>query len=159
MPTSHLSPPAGDLPAVASREAAADICATIETTMDSLLQLIEAESVLLRAGKHVAAAALDARKNDFAAAYVADLAMLRQIGPELEHFAPEAVERLRRLHEEFVSVLQIDMAALATARAAAEPIPPKQPNGRSAVVDPRPMPRNERIGRHIPQRLAASSRR
>ncbi len=159
MLTPALSPSAGELPAVASREAASDICAVIETTMDSLLQLIEAESVLLRAGKHVAAAALDARKNDFAAAYLADLAMLRQIGPELEHFAPEAVERLRRLHEEFVSVLQIDMAALATARAAADPMPYRQLNGRAPVVDPRPMPRNDRIGRQIPQRLAASSRR
>ncbi len=159
MPTPAHSPLAVDVPSVASRETAAEICAMIETTMDSLLQLIEAESVLLRAGKHVAAAALDARKNDFAAAYLADLAMLRQIGPELEHFAPEAVERLRRLHEEFISVLQIDMAALAAARAASEPVPPRVPAGRAPVADPRPMPRNERIGRHIPQRLAASSRR
>ena len=159
MSTPALTPHDAGIPSIASREAAADICATVENTMDSLLQLIEAESVLLRAGKEVAAAALAARKNDFAAAYLADLAMLRQIGPELEHFAPEAVERLRRLHEEFVSVLQIDMAALATARAAAEPVPPRYAGSRPSVPDPRPMPRNDRIGRHIPQRLAASSRR
>ncbi|MBZ9937609.1 hypothetical protein LB518_14995 [Mesorhizobium sp. BR1-1-16] len=159
MPTHAIQPISADLAMVSTREAAVAVCAAIETTMESLLQLIEAESVLLRAGKTVAAAALDARKNDFAAAYLNDLAVLREVGPELEALAPDAVDRLRRLHEEFVSVLQIDMAALATARAAAEPLPTRLPNGRGPIADGRPLPRLDRIGRHIPQRLASSSRR
>ncbi|WP_139251387.1 hypothetical protein [Kaistia soli] len=159
MPTHALHPHSADTAVISTREAAIAVCSGIETTMESLLQLIEAESVLLRAGKTVAAAALDARKNDFAAAYLADLAMLRQVGPELEAYAPDAVDRLRRLHDEFISVLQIDMATLAAARAASEPLPTRLPNGRGPIADGRPLPRLDRIGRHIPQRLAASSRR
>lgn len=159
MPTHALRTTGADMPVIASRDAAVEACSAIETTMESLLQLIEAESVLLRAGKHVAAAALIPRKNEFAAAYIGDLRLLREIGPDLEHHAPDAVDRLRRLHEEFVSVLQIDMAALAAARAAADPVPSRLPKGRAAIADVRPVPRLDRIGRPVSHRLAANSRR
>ena len=141
--------------AVESRESAVAICGTIEATMEALLQLVEAESALLRANKPVAAAAVSARQNEFAAAYIRDLELLRAIGHELEILAPDAVDRLRRLHEEFVSVLQIDMAALAAARAAAEPPRPAKIGGQAAV----PFPRADRLGRAVPQRLAANARR
>jgi len=133
---------------VESRESAVAICGTIEATMEALLQLVEAESALLRAGKPVAAAAVSARQNEFAAAYIRDLDLLRAIGSELEILAPDAVDRLRRLHEEFVSVLQIDMAALAAARAAAEPPRPAKISGQAPV----PFPRADRL-------LAANARR
>ncbi len=88
MPTRALRITGADMPVIASREAAIEACSAIETTMESLLQLIEAESVLLRAGKTLAAAALVQRENEFAAAYIDDLRLLREIGPDLEQFAP-----------------------------------------------------------------------
>ena len=112
------------------------LCARIEATMEALLQLIEAESELLRSGKTVAAAALESGKNGYARAYMDELDVLRVVGAELDHHAPGSVERLRRRHEEFVSVLQIDMAALATARAVSEAVPPPRiPTGQR----PRPV--------------------
>ena len=108
-------------PGVEDADDAARICARIEATMEALLQLIEAESELLRSGKTLAAAALEAAKNDYARAYIEELDLLRLIGPDLDYYAPGSVERLRHRHEEFVSVLQIDMAALATARAIFDP--------------------------------------
>ena len=55
-------------PPIESRADATRVCARVEDTMEALLQLIEAESVLLRAGKTIAAAALEPRKSDFAKA-------------------------------------------------------------------------------------------
>lgn len=136
------------------RKAAMEICASIGATMETLLQLIEAESVLLRAGKPIVATLVAARKRELAAAYLVDLDVLREIGVELAAFAPEAVDRLRQLHEEFVSVLQIDMATLATVRATAEP--QRRPPQRQAIA--RPSPRAESAGRPEQRRIAAASR-
>lgn len=112
------------------------ICARIEATMEALLQLIEAESELLRSGRAVAAAALEPAKNDYARAYLGELDLLRTVGADIEAHVPGSVERLRRRHEEFVSVLQIDLAALATAQAASDPLAPKP--GRSRPAGPLP---------------------
>ena len=101
-------------------EEAARLCERIETTMDALLQLIEAESKLLRSGKTLAAAAIEGAKNECARAYIDDLGLLRRAGADLDRYAPGPVARLRRRHAEFVSVLQIDLAALATARAVSD---------------------------------------
>ncbi|MCX5516031.1 hypothetical protein C3941_20690 [Kaistia algarum] len=106
---------------ISSAEDAARLCHRIEATMDALLQLIEGESELLRSGKSIAAAALEPAKNDCARAYMAELDLIRASGAEIDAYAPGSVERLRHRHEEFVSLLQIDLAALATARASVEP--------------------------------------
>lgn len=110
---------------------AARVCGRIEATMDALLQLIEAESELLRSGKTIAAAALEPAKNDCARAYMNELDLLRAVGADLDYFLPGSVERLRRRHEEFVSVLQIDLAALATARAVFDAPPARRPSSAS----------------------------
>lgn len=88
--------------------------------MDALLQLIEAESLLLREGRTFAAAELGQRKSHYAKRYMDELAVLGAIGQSLEDLDPGQVDRLRQRHEEFRSVLQINLAALATARAASD---------------------------------------
>lgn len=105
---------------IGTHEDAALVCAQVEATMEALLQLIEAESTLLRTGKLIAAEAIEPRKSEYARAHMRDLDLLRRVGPQLEYWAPEAVERLRQSHAAFMSVLQINMAALATARAASD---------------------------------------
>ncbi len=125
------------LPHVQGPGDAEAICARIEATMEALLQLIEAESELLRSGRMVAAAALEPAKNDYARAYLGELDLLRTIGAEIEAHVPGSVERLRRRHEEFVSVLQIDLAALAAAQAASDPLAPKPGRRRPAAAMPR----------------------
>jgi len=88
--------------------------------MDALLQLIEAEAELLRAGKIFAARELGQRKSYYAKRYMDELAVLGAIGQSLEDLDPGQVARLRQRHEEFRSVLQINLAALATARAVSD---------------------------------------
>lgn len=112
--------PAIDVPPVDGPEDAEAICAAIGATMEILLELIEAETTLVRAGKLVAAGELEPRKSDYARRYMNDLNVLRIVGPRLKAFAPDAVERLKTMHEEFRSLLQINMTALATAKAVSE---------------------------------------
>lgn len=111
-------------PAIRSRDAAIRLCAGIETTMEAVLQMIEAETTLLRKGHSIAAAELGARQGHYARRYINDLASIGAVGADLDHFLPGSVDRLRRLHEQFCAVLRIDMAALATARAATIPLTP-----------------------------------
>ena len=106
------------------------VCTDIEATMEALLQFIEAETTLLRSGKTIAAGELEPRKRDYARQYMDDLATIRAIGPILERLAPDSVARLRRLHDEFRSVLQINMAALATAKAVSDSRPTAPARGR-----------------------------
>jgi hypothetical protein len=106
----------------------------IEATMDALLQLIEAEAALLRDGMTFAATELGARKSHYAKRYMDELAVLGAIGQSLEDLDPGQVARLRLRHEEFRSVLQINLAALATARAVSD-------SALRAVIDNRHVPR------------------
>jgi len=112
--------PAIDLPRIDGPEDAEAVCASIIDTMRILLELIEAETTLVRAGKLVAAGELEPRKSDYARRYLNDLNVLRLIGPKLWQYAPESVTELKGLHEEFRSLLQISMTALATAKAVSE---------------------------------------
>ena len=102
--------------------------------MDALLQLIEAEAALLRDGMTFAATELGARKSHYAKRYMDELAVLGAIGQSLEDLDPGQVARLRLRHEEFRSVLQINLAALATARAVSD-------SALRAVIDNRHVPR------------------
>jgi hypothetical protein len=106
-------------PSIRSRDDAIRLCAGIETTMEAVLQMIEAETTLLRKGQSIAAAELEVRQGHYARRYIDELAAIGVIGADLDHFLPGSVARLRRLHEQFCTVLRIDMAALATAREAA----------------------------------------
>lgn len=115
--------------------------------MDALLQLIEAEALLLRDGKAFAAAELGQRKSHYAKRYMDELAVLGAIGQSLEDLDPGQVDRLRQRHEEFRSVLQINLAALATARAVSDsalrtvadnPHPPRRAERFDGEVRPNP---------------------
>jgi hypothetical protein len=128
-PRRQPDPPAP--PVIRSRDDAIRLCAGIETTMEAVLQMIEAETTLLRKGQRIAAAELEVRQGHYARRYIDDLASIGAVGADLDHFIPGSVDRLRRLHEQFCAVLRIDMAALATAREAASariaPPPPAPP--------------------------------
>lgn len=115
--------------------------------MDALLQLIEAEAALLRDGKTFAAGELGQRKSHYAKRYMDELAVLGAIGQSLEDLDPGQVARLRQRHEEFRSILQINLAALATARAVSDsalrtvvdnPRAPRRPEPFNGEVRPNP---------------------
>jgi hypothetical protein len=137
-------------PVIRNRDDAIRLCAGIETTMEAVLQMIEAETTLLRNGQAIAAAELEARQGYYARRYIDDLASIGAIGPDLDHFIPGSVDRLRRLHEQFCAVLRIDMAALATAREAANARiapPAPRPPVRAVSAPPAPPIRDPRLVR------------
>lgn len=105
-------------PQPASRGAfhAEQICAAVESNMDELVRLIEEETALVRSGHLFAAGELQGRKAECARQFIAGMEAVKKIRPAIEKVAPGAIARLRRRHEEFKSVLQMNLAVLATAR-------------------------------------------
>jgi len=105
---------------IGSAEAAEALCARLSKTMDDLIASIEAETQLLRAGKLRAAGELQSNKSELAKAYVAGIAEFKNNAVALGRLAPTSIEVLRERHEEFRSMLQINLAVLATAREVAQ---------------------------------------
>jgi len=92
------------------------LCEAVEANMDELIRLIEDETELVRSGKLFAAGELQGRKAECARQFINGLEAVKKIRPALERTAPDAVARLRRRHEEFRAMLQVNLAVLATAR-------------------------------------------
>lgn len=96
------------------------ICMEVEEAMDVLLKVIQDETALVRAGQLLAAGELDAPKKEAARRYVAAVDKVKTAAPMLERMAPHAIDRLKRRNENFRSVLQLNLAALAAAREVSE---------------------------------------
>lgn len=84
--------------------------------MDELIRLVEEETHLVREGKMFALKQLEPKKKQAAREFITGLEAVKKIRPALEQHAPDAILRLRRRHSEFRSMLQLNLAALATAR-------------------------------------------
>ncbi|MCW5698148.1 MAG: hypothetical protein KIS96_15675 [Bauldia sp.] len=100
--------------------AAETLCSAVEKRMELLLRLVEEETRLVREGKLFALRALEPRKARAAREFIDGLEAVKKIRPALELNAPEAIGRLRRKHSEFRAMLQLNLAALATAREASD---------------------------------------
>ncbi len=100
------------------RTAAQELCFAVEARMDELIRLVEQETALVREGKLFALKDLEPRKAAATREFIKGLEAVRKIRPSLEHHAPDAIYRLRRRHSEFRSMLQLCLAALATAKEA-----------------------------------------
>ena len=109
-------------PLVGTREAAEALCTRLNDTMDKLLDSIDAETALVRSGKLLAASEVQPNKSELAKTYVADIAEIKQNAVALGRLAPQSIEALRERHEEFRSMLKINLAVLATAREVSQDI-------------------------------------
>ncbi len=107
-------------PAESANAEAEIICAEVEESMDNLVKVIQDETALVRSGQIVAAGELEDRKKEAARRYVAAVDHVKTMAPALERMAPHAIDRLRRRNENFRSVLQLNLAALAAAREVSE---------------------------------------
>jgi hypothetical protein len=109
-------------PLIASADAATALLDELEAAMSRLIAVVEDETRLVRVGALMAAADLGPEKAAAAAAYIRlrDRVSRNRIG--LATFAPDQVDTVRRHHEEFASLLKINLAVLATARDVAEDI-------------------------------------
>lgn len=101
---------------VDTKEDAHVLLARLETAMEGLIELIEAETKLVRDGKLFAAAELENKKAEYAKAYVEIMGSAMAQEQQLKALLPQNVEKLRIRHDEFKSLLKLNMAALSTAR-------------------------------------------
>jgi hypothetical protein len=110
-------------PAPVKTAAEADALAThFVEVLDMLLGVVQQETELVRAGRLSAAAQLTASKTDLTRLYVTDTLRLRANQKQIAQLAPGMVETLRRRHDEFRALLQINLTVLATAHAVSEGI-------------------------------------
>jgi hypothetical protein len=106
--------------APATRAEAEKLMMSVLGGMEALLNLIGAETQLVRKGRVIEAGRMAADKAELARRYVRDLEAVQARAGELRALAPELAERLAQRHEGFRAELQINMTVLATAKAVAE---------------------------------------
>jgi len=88
--------------------------------MDALVATVEQETQLLRAGKLKEATALETIKAELGRTYAADTAQVKANLPVLKSQVPALLDSLRKQHETFNALLQINLTVLATAHAVSE---------------------------------------
>jgi hypothetical protein len=119
--------------------------------MTKLLAVVERETELVRAGKVREGMQLEAQKTELTSRYVTAVETMRMAQKHLAQVAPELLAALRRHHETFRAMLQINLTVLATAHAVSEGIV----RGVNAEVQRRNMPNAYTAGG---QRAAPSPR-
>jgi hypothetical protein len=88
--------------------------------MDALVATVEQETALVRAGKLKDALALEVTKAELARAYMSDTAQVKANLPVLKKQVPDLLAALRKHHDSFNALLQINLTVLATAHAVSE---------------------------------------
>jgi hypothetical protein len=111
----HQSP----APITSAAEAAA-LATHFAQVMEALIEIVEAETKLVRAGRTGDAASLEPQKTDLARQYLADAALVRECRSHLRQHAPDLLKDLQDRHDLFRALLQINMTVLATAHAVTE---------------------------------------
>jgi ABC-type uncharacterized transport system permease subunit len=110
-------------PAPVTSAADADaLAAHYVEVMDLLLDVIQQETELVRAGSLAQASALEQTKTELSRLYIADTLRLRASRALIEQIAPETMPELVRRHNDFRALLQINLTVLATAHAVSEGI-------------------------------------
>ena len=90
--------------------------------MDALLGTVEEETELVRAGKLHEAAKLEPTKAELSLMYIADTTRIKASRGYLARTTPAMVNDLRKRHDMFKALLQINLTVLATAHAVSESI-------------------------------------
>ena len=90
--------------------------------MDALIQMVEEETSLVRAGKLSEAEKLETAKSELAGHYLASSQKVKAGNNFLRQKLPQQLAELRRRHDAFRAVLQMNLTVLATAHAVSESI-------------------------------------
>lgn len=98
-----------DLPAL-------ELCERAATTLDTLVTIMNEETVLLRAGRFREAAIVTAQKAGPAQDYVALARSIQRQAARLQEQEPEAMQQLRNGHEKLATQLAENLRVIATAR-------------------------------------------
>ena len=90
--------------------------------MNGLLRVIERETELVRAGNVREAMQLEQQKSELSGRYMVAVESLKNAQKYLNQVSPELLTTLRRHHDTFRAMLQINLTVLATAHAVSEGI-------------------------------------
>jgi hypothetical protein len=90
--------------------------------MSGLLGVIERETELVRAGKIREAMVFEPKKAEFSRSYMGVVTRLKASHQYLAKTSPDLLATLRRHHETFRAMLQVNLTVLATAHAVSESI-------------------------------------
>ncbi len=90
--------------------------------MSALLGITERETELVRAGKVREAMLLEAQKSELSRRYMVAVENVKAAQKQLAHAAPDLLNTLRRHHDTFRAMLQVNLTVLATAHAVSEGI-------------------------------------
>jgi hypothetical protein len=107
-------------PPIASAAEAAQLATEFSQVMEALLGIVEEETRLVRAGRLREAARLELSKSELARLYYVQASRVKGCRTLLAKYSPELFAELRRRHDLFRALLQINLTVLATAHAVAE---------------------------------------
>jgi hypothetical protein len=107
---------------IASVGEAQHAIANLERIMESLLSTVEEETALVRGGKIKEATQLAPVKTELAGFYLSETERLKAGKSFMQRTLPDALAALRRRHEAFHALLQVNLTVLATAHAVSEGI-------------------------------------
>jgi hypothetical protein len=108
--------------AVASAAEAELLIQHLHDVMEALLETVEEETRLVRAGKLRDATALEPTKAELSHLYTVDTIRIKASQPYVAKVATQALSALRERHNMFQAVLQMNLTVLATAHAVSEGI-------------------------------------
>jgi len=109
-------------PAITTPGDAHKLAEELLDVMSKLLAVIEQETALVRAGKVREAMQLEPQKTALSGRYATAIETLRVAQEHLKQVAPDLLASLKRHHETFRAMLQINLTVLATAHAVSEGI-------------------------------------
>jgi hypothetical protein len=90
--------------------------------MNDLLAVIEDETTKVRGGHIREAILLEVRKNELSRRYIGMISRLKASQPYLAKATPDLLSALRKHHDVFRAMLQVNLTVLATAHAVSEGI-------------------------------------
>jgi hypothetical protein len=94
----------------------------LSEVMDGLLAIVEDETALVRAGNLAEAQKLETKKSELSRLYLVDTSRIRASQKFLNQATPGLADDLRKRHDLFRAVLQMNLTVLATAHAVSESI-------------------------------------
>jgi hypothetical protein len=109
-------------PTISTPGEARKLAQNLMDAMSALLGVIERETELVRAGKIREAMAFESKKSELSRHYVGVVTRLKASHQYMAKTSPDLLATLRRHHETFRAMLQVNLTVLATAHAVSESI-------------------------------------
>jgi hypothetical protein len=118
----QISPPPAPSRAISTPAEARKLAEELMSVMNGLLGIIERETELVRAGNVREAMQLEGQKGELSRRYMVAVENLKNAQRYLAQVSPELLATLRKHHDTFRAMLQINLTVLATAHAVSEGI-------------------------------------